>query len=839
MLNILLWFLIVSLVGWLVFPLAYRFFPGLAERGLALLRPLGLLAWGFVFWLLGSLGVIGNSGGEMLLALALVAGLSAWAGRGRWQEMRAWLKDHLGQVLFTEALFLLAFVGMVLFRAASPNITGTEKPMELAFINAILRSPGMPPNDPWLSGYAISYYYFGYVMVAMLTRLSGVVSGVGFNLAIATWFAMTATAAYGVLYNLLAAWSAKRESTQEKPGLKGIRAWALLAPLFILVLSNTGGLFEMLHSSGAFWTKDSSGQSTSTFWQGLGIPDWNEPPGEPLSLQPNRFWWWWRSSRVLQDFKLNGEVREVIDEFPNFSYFLADLHPHVLAMPFSLMLVGLMFSFYQTKRWDEDEPEKAGFAPLIDWMRHPEFWITAVALGAMGFLNIWDFPVYLVIFGLVYGLMRYQQYGWNFSRRLGDLVCFLIVMGLAGLVLYLPFYLGFTSQAGGLLPFLPSLAFFTPGVNFWIMFATLLIPLLAWLIWLALRKRGSLKHGLFFGLAVVFGLWLVSYLVGLAFVLVLNAAPDLTVSGVNLGATFYGLQGSSDGSQIIGTTLLNRLIHPGTWLTLLAVLSLAWGLMAKRKELPPAAHLPVEREHSFVLVLVLAGAGLALVPEFFYLRDDFGTRMNTVFKFYFQTWSLWAVAAAFGSVVLWNSLRRVWKVIFGVISVAVIGVGLIYPYFGILDRMGLLDVVRGNDFAFSDLDGTKYLQTANPEEWASVQWLNQAPDGVILEAVGGQYSTYARIATLTGLPNVLGWPGHEGQWRGTKVSFYGRMDEIKQFYETPDWEQAKAFLDKYHVRYIYIGGLEIITYEVNTDKFAGKISPVFQQDSVAIYEYIP
>ena len=75
--------------------------------------------------------------------------------------------------------------------------------MELAFINAILHSPTFPPHDPWLSGYAISYYYFGYVMVAMLCRITATASGIGFNLAISSWFALTALGAYGILFNLL------------------------------------------------------------------------------------------------------------------------------------------------------------------------------------------------------------------------------------------------------------------------------------------------------------------------------------------------------------------------------------------------------------------------------------------------------------------------------------------------------------------------------------------------------------------------------------------------------------------------------------------------------------
>ena len=81
-----------------------------------------------------------------------------------------------------EALFLLAFAAWAFVRAANPEAVGTEKPMELAFINAILRSPAFPPHDPWLSGYAISYYYFGYVLVAMLAKTGGTSGGVAFNL---------------------------------------------------------------------------------------------------------------------------------------------------------------------------------------------------------------------------------------------------------------------------------------------------------------------------------------------------------------------------------------------------------------------------------------------------------------------------------------------------------------------------------------------------------------------------------------------------------------------------------------------------------------------------------
>lgn len=865
MLNLISWYLITFVAGWLVFPLAYRLLAKLPDRGMAFLRPLGLLAWGFVFWMLASLGIFQNSTGNVLFALVLVAGLSAWVGRGHWAEMRAWLRARMGMVVLIEIIFLAAMVYMAVMRSASPEIVGTEKPMELAFINAILRSPGMPPHDPWLAGYAISYYYFGYLMVAMLAKVSGVAGGVAFNLAVALWFAMTAVAAYGVLYNLLVA--ARPSKTETEPAsarsrfrLPGANGWALLAPLFILILSNLGGLFEVLHSSGAFWQRGENGQLTSSFWQSLKIEEWDQPPSEPFRLDITRSgWWWWRSSRVLQDFRMNGQPVEVIDEFPNFSYYLADLHPHVLSVPFVLLVLGLIFNFYLKNRPRGDDALDGGqILSLKNWVRTPDFWASAVIVGGLGFLNVWDFPIYVVVFGMVYTLAHYQRSGWNIGALLGKFFSFVLVLAVAGALLYAPYYLGFSSQAGPPYFYL-SLAFFTPGVNFWIMFATLLIPLFAWLLWMTgqtrifgKENRRSLWHGLTFGAVLVFGLWLLSYLIGLILVLLLNSNPYFSVFGQSVGSWFYGQQGSTDGFGILGESFLRRLAQPGTWLTLLGLLALVWGLLNAfrrvRSDKPEGktegALIQGDQAGAssmFALILVLAGAGLTLVPEFFFLKDDFGARMNTIFKFYYQSWVMWGIAAAFGTVVLWKNLRPAWKIVYLPVSLVLILVGLIYPFKGISDRVATLDNAarQGSTNETVTLDGTAYMRIYNPEEWQAIQYLQAMPDGVILEAIGGQYSQYARVATLTGMPNVLGWPGHEGQWRGTRVNFMPRVDEVKLVYEAPDWDTAKTILDQYQVRYIYIGSLERTTYNVFDRKFAGKASPIFQNDSVIIYEYLP
>jgi len=214
--SFILWYFTLTLLGGLTFPIAHRMFPALADRGYSLSRALGLLLWGFCFWLLASLGVSGNDASGILLGLAVVLGLAIGSLSGGRQfivnlkNLWDWIKQNWKAVLAVEILFLLAFAFMALVRSANPESLGTEKPMELAFINAILRSPTFPPHDPWLSGYAISYYYFGYVMAAMLAKFTATSGGMAFNLMLASLFGLNAVGAFGIGYDLLGAYSRHR-----------------------------------------------------------------------------------------------------------------------------------------------------------------------------------------------------------------------------------------------------------------------------------------------------------------------------------------------------------------------------------------------------------------------------------------------------------------------------------------------------------------------------------------------------------------------------------------------------------------------------------------------------
>jgi uncharacterized membrane protein len=205
--------------------------------------------------------------------------------------------------------------------------------------------------------------------------------------------------------------------------------------------------------------------------------------------------------------------------------------------------------------------------------------------------------------------------------------------------------------------------------------------------------------------------------------------------------------------------------------------------------------------------------------------------MNTIFKFYFQAWMLWGIAVAFGTVVLLQTLRGIPGIIFKVGLTLVIGMALVYTFYGISTKTNGLKPVAG-----FNLDGTAYFERQSPDEMAGIRWLRDAPVGVVVEAVGGSYSEYARVATVSGQPNVLGWPGHESQWRGGSAEMGSRQSDIETIYRSGRWEEVKQLLEKYSIRYVFVGPLERSTYLVNEAKFDTYLEVVFRQGDVTIYE---
>lgn len=483
-------------------------------------------------------------------------------------------------------------------------------------------------------------------------------------------------------------------------------------------------------------------------------------------------------------------------------------------------------------------------------MAGKDFWVGALIFGALSFLNTWDFPIYVGLFGIIFVLVKVYSEGWR-RRFLLEFFEIGLALGFAGVLLFLPFYIGFSSQAGGLLP---SLAFFTRGVYFWLMFGVMLTPIFIWLI--TSRKLSFSRKDWIFGAkvsaALVFGLWLASY--GISLILAgLTAWAGLTLQAegvtaaaaarvIELNSLFGGLQGGGFGSNLITASLVQRFSSPGTWLTLLVLLTLVFGLLralinqtAQDRTTvitwtAAAEEVFIRSMTPFVLVLVLVGAGLTLLPEFFYLRDQFGWRMNTIFKFYYQAWILWSLAAAYATARIWKTANNPLRWIGCCVCLLLVIGGLVYPVFGVYTKTN-----RFNPGEFT-LDGNAYMSRYASGEVEAIAFLRSAPAGVVTEAIGGSYTSFARVSTHSGQPTVLGWPGHESQWRGGAREIGSRQADIELLYRSADWTETLAILQRYQIRYVYVGSLERAEYRVNENKFYTYLTPAFRNDEAIIYE---
>jgi YYY domain-containing protein len=851
--TIVTWWVIILIFGLAGWPLAFSLMKNLPERGFAFARPVGFLFVGYILWLGATFRLLQNNAGGILVALGLVAAIGlVWqrqqAQSEPGQSLLGWLKQQWRYVLAIELLFNLAFVGWVIFKAYNPNIetAGGEKWMEIAFINGILRSDYFPPQDPWLSDFGISYYYFGYVMMAAATQLTGLISTVAFNLYIPTLFAMTLAGAFGIVANLV--------TLYKKQYPKGTQlsiinyqlsisyvaiATGLIGAVFVAILGNLIGVLEVLHKRGLF---------PAEFWIWLDIRNLKEPPIPSDSWIPDRFIWWWRGSRVLTDYTLTGQEQEVIDEFPFFSFMLGDVHPHVLALPFVLLVIALALNVLANPAAElETEPLPQPGNPLVQIQKIlKDGWQTlrtatggrmgvllyAIAVGGLSFLNTWDFPIYLSVVGLaLITWLTWRRVEWPAAVLSGAVG--MGMLGVAGVIFYLLFYATFQSQARGILPNLWNP---TRLPQFLVFFGPFLVAVIVLLIVLSRHSAGWRQY---IGWSAPFAV------LGPALLLM------LVVTGVLLSPAgrdyFQGILNNPEAQAIIGDTtigallqesLLRRAANPWTFLLLGGlvgwVLALLAGLASPQAQ-PTRAGADNWLIEKFVLILVLVGLGLPLVVEFVYLRDNFGIRMNTIFKFYFQAWVLLALASAFAIYYVSVNLRLMPALMWQAAMVILVAGGMVYPILATLDKTNY----------FQDeptLNGIAWISKQRPGDYAAIAWLrdNAFDDAVVLEAPGSGYAAYqytGRVSAMTGLPTLLGWGGHQSQWRGNYDEPARREPDIDLLFNTSDIRQAQELLDKYNIMYVYVGPLERERYSPQgLNKFEKFMNIVFQQDDVTIYK---
>ncbi|MEO6457279.1 MAG: DUF2298 domain-containing protein, partial [Chloroflexia bacterium] len=397
--GVLLWLLAVYVLGIVALPILFLATPNLPDRAYPLSKLLGLLLVSWATWMVANAHVLPFTVWTVALMLLLVGGLGWLAWRlGAGAQIREFLRLKRNLVIFYEVIFLSAFLAFLFIRLLNPDLwqpwQGGEKPMELGFLNATLRSPWMPPADPFFSGGYINYYYYGYFVVGCIIKLVGMDPAIAFNLAIPTLYAMAFSGAASIGYNIVAASRSERGSLNavSRVGMM----FGVLTAVLMLVIGNLHGLYQLVQLGFP--------QVSSAFLRalaGLGIT-------VPALGNYGSFDFW--APRSI--------IRDTINEFPFWTYLFADLHPHLIDLPFTILAlvlsVNLAFTVWRRSHGaslDTYRPSGAGRVAAVarsglavlwgpGWTGAATFGLLALVLGALAVTNSWDFPTYAAVAGL-------------------------------------------------------------------------------------------------------------------------------------------------------------------------------------------------------------------------------------------------------------------------------------------------------------------------------------------------------------------------------------------------------------------------------------------------------
>ena len=801
------WWVVVTGLGGLAFPLVFVALSSkegshLRDRGYGLARVLGLLLVAYLTWLAASLRILPNTRGTILRMCAFLALLGGGVGWFRRRELRQFVHDHWRLILLTEGLFALLYLFWIGVRLLHPDlwhpIVGGEKPMDFAYLNAVMKSTWFPPYNPWFSGSYINYYYFGFVIVGTLIKLMGTVPAIAYNLAVPLLYALTGVTAFSVGYNLF---GGRR---------RGARLAGVMALVFTVALGNLG-VVRLIRAALIKLGGEPFPSTIPVFAETVSMVRglWQVVAhGVALPLRPES--WYWDPTRIIPTWP--GEVGP-ITEFPAFTFLYGDLHAHMIALPLTLVAIALAVHWARSQR-----PRWLSLA------------IGGLVIGALRPTNTWDYPTFLLLGIAALALGAWRRDNW--TRGQGDkdtnlpppIVTFLrafawraALLVVLATLLYLPYIQHYAAGYTSVEMWHGSR---TPARIFVWIHGIQLFPLVTWLLIEVLRLRTANRR--------------------------LQSAERASVRKWRL-ALALGVSG-----LLCLTVALVALGYP------VALVVVPVGAGAACLVLVPS--MPSGRR--LVWLMVLGSMGLCLAVEIIVLTGDIG-RMNTVFKFYLQVWTLLSVAAAVTLAWVRERARRwqpewrqLWWLAMGIL---IFGGALFLPY-GIRARA----IDRMAPQADATLDGMAFVEHAvvsdgAPErgsqeiplsgDYAAIRWMQDNVQGspVIMEGLGHrEYLWSNRVSVYTGLPAVIGWRWHQVQQRAllpAEMVDWRRID-VSECYNTTDVARAREILARYGVGYVYVGAYERAYYNpAGLSKFEamaaqGLLRVVYDAQGVKIYEVV-
>ncbi|HRQ41158.1 MAG TPA: DUF2298 domain-containing protein [Chloroflexota bacterium] len=826
------WWLAVLLLGWLAFPLTAVVLRGLPSKGYLFARVLGMLLVSYFGWLLASFDILPNTAGTLWLGVLLLAVANLLIFLRRRTEITEWVRQNLGYILTVEIVAVGLYLLAIFIRLGNPDlwdvIWGGEKPMDLTYFTAVLKSTTFPPYDPWFAGGYLNYYYYGFVFVGVLAKLLGIMPTLAYNLILPMLFSFTGMGAFAIAYDLVEFQRRGAEAQRSKevetltPSPRRPRRPHLLTPsLFAgLIAAALAVLLGNLAQVGVItnaWYRAGNpaleeivpvvGTAVRTLEGGVSLIGEKTAPIYPGD-------WFWTASRAIN---VNpGEVGP-ITEFPFFTFLYGDLHAHMISLP--LMLLALAWAVAlalqpslrrQTSFQTSDFLKKSDVYKSTWWETAVQWLIGGIIFGVFLAANSWDFPTFLVIGALAVFFYSYQMHGSKLSLPLlGTAVMQIFLLWALAFLAFLPFSNNFAAGYTSVVLWDGSNTFLSRYLIIWGLFLFFIVG------YLFIEFRDWAKSWTYEGMR----------------------AMEMAAIPLLITAVLY----------VLLLLILWRLQYWAAPVVL--TLTLAAGLLGLRQKLSPARRI--------VLILIASALGLTLFVEFFVVDDGTG-RMNTVFKVYMQVWLMMSVAGGVTAVWCWQRLKnaQTGKIVWvSALTVLVVAAAL-YP---ILATRAKWDIRMSKDTP-NTLNGIDFMPYVTYQENGqtvplgydhdAILWIQRNLPGSPLIAEGYSDNYYRsitnRVAMYTGLPNIIGWSGHQRQQRaalpGMMIDM--RIQDVHRLYNTTSIAEALSIIQKYGVEYIYVGQLEWVLYDplglLKFEQMAdmGLLEEAYRNDGTSVYRVV-
>ncbi len=387
---ILQWWVVLFIVGLSVLPLTSKIFSNFIDKGYIFAKILGTGILSYVVFLAGTIHILQFSQISIIIVLSLIA-LSNIIFL---KKQRKIAEGILSILIFEESIFLFLLFVWAFVRGTNPDIHDLEKFMDFGFINSILRSIYFPPKDMWFTPDSINYYYFGHLMIAVLTKLSAIKSSISFNLSVATIFSLTFVGSFSIGANLL---------SKTSKNINKIFPLAIIAGFVSGIFVTLAGNLQTAY---AFFLPY-SGETPLPFWQLIFSP----------STFPNSYWYP-NATRF---------IFHTIHEFPIYSFVVSDLHAHVLSLPFVILTIAIMLSIFISRKLNR-------YLLLL----------ISFVLAILYMTNTWDTITYFLLTALVIFYIEWK------NNSIGKSFIELIYIIILTAAFTLPFSLNFKPFAEGI-----------------------------------------------------------------------------------------------------------------------------------------------------------------------------------------------------------------------------------------------------------------------------------------------------------------------------------------------------------------------------------------------------